>query len=159
MCLRSLYGTKIAQEDIICYKYLTFLGDKFLTPYYRKDVTNSVISGEIWNDTETPITDKVLNKFINFSIGYIHSLVYSMLAPPEYYVFECIIPKGTEYAEGIDNDLCSKSIKFVKFIKAPIMMSVGEIKSKIEYLEKLPRTDMVQDILNYLYGLIGQIPE
>lgn len=38
-------------------------------------------------------------------------------------------------------------------------MNIEEIKSQIEYLKELPRTDAVQDRLNYFYGLIDEIPE
>ena len=34
-------------------------------------------------------------------------------------------------------------------------MNKDEIMEEINYLLELPRTDLVQDKLNYLYGLLG----
>ena len=31
-------------------------------------------------------------------------------------VFECIIPKGTRYAVGLENEICAKKLRFVKKI-------------------------------------------
>lgn len=111
---------KVASQDIVCYKYLTNIRSLWYTPYQRLNVTEYVNSGKIWNDTESVIREARTPKIYNISRGYIHSLLRSHLAPVGYYVFKCIIPKGSEYFKGIDGDICSKSIKFVKLIRTPV---------------------------------------
>ena len=48
--------------------------------------------------------------------GFIHTLSPSCKCPL-YTVFKCIIPKGTKYFVGIDNDYASEQIIFLEQLK------------------------------------------
>lgn len=152
MCLKLNEPTKIkrAENDIVCYKVIeeiTIFNDwlglwqtTYLTPCWSKQVPKSVIKG---NSDFTP--DYVLCQS-TFSEevkgGFIHTyqhltgavaLRQNLLAMSEdfrrktikqinYSIYECVIPKGTEYLEGGDeatfcNAYASTAIRFVKKLK------------------------------------------
>ena len=116
MCLISKWRfAKKAKKDIVCYKVLDKMGDKYYTPYM---------------DTIVDINRILKAKGFSFSFfddpkekgkGYIHtyaSLYYakehvSAMACKNPVVFKCIIPKGTKYHISKNcTEFCSKKIDF-----------------------------------------------
>ena len=130
MCLITFENSKIAEEDIICYKILVKRGDTYITPFTETDVTDYVVNNKVWNDSvsEDIITRIFLSippkKYYVIGRGFIHTYKRSYsyiadrlqkyLSEGEVVILKCIIPAGTVYFEGNDDDYCSKSLKFIK---------------------------------------------
>ena len=118
MCLRaSVVGKQIADRDIYCFKVLIkcFAKDiKWQTPYRGTHVNDDVIQGKKFFEA--------IGKEENghrISGGFIHMFTDINIAEDfasfwHGSVFECYIPKGTEYYIGLDDDICAKKIKFTK---------------------------------------------
>ena len=121
MCLVSKWRfSKRAKKDIICYKILEKMEERYYTPYQNIKV-----------DVTKPL--KAVGNSITFldplekGSGYIHTI--SNLGLVKYYieemrcshsvVFKCIIPKGTKYHKSQnDNEYCSRKIIFDKQIQS-----------------------------------------
>lgn len=131
MCLITFENSKIAEEDIICYKILVKRGDTYVTLFTETDVTDYVVNNRVWNDStpediKTQVCLSVLppKKYYVIGGGFIHTykhrylyitdLLRQYFPEDEIVVFKCIIPAGTVYFEGNDDDYCSKSLKFIK---------------------------------------------
>lgn len=116
MCLFKTHDEpKIAQDDIEVWKVLT---DKGLSPYLdypyhpgmNKPLEHSVI----------PITQEEINEEING--GYLHAyrnkekaefhatMFNRIFGVIGYVVQRMLIPKGTAYYEGNDEDICSEHL-------------------------------------------------
>lgn len=140
MCLYSKeIKTSVAEEDICCYKIL----DKkkiFKTPFQRYEVNNDVINGNenlkaCYCDETKDNTPKLEDAGYKIEDGFIHTingkdesntlfcvtkkLFSDLIKHP--ILFECVIPKGTEYYSGIDNNFhhgyAAKEIRFVKQVE------------------------------------------
>lgn len=117
----------IAKEDIICYKKLYLSSENTLvTPYTKIVIPKKCVQKN--KRKRIPFKAEILNKFefiwrhiLGFSNivtdGFIHTR--SLTVP--YYelshgdrVFKCIIPKGTKYFIGKDDDYASEQIIFVE---------------------------------------------
>jgi hypothetical protein len=116
----------IAGEDIVCYKVLTQNAwdspDILRTPYqYQK------IRIQVYLDYQIPFTAWDEHEFRSFwrhklgfsrvvESGFIHTYRDNHFIPlyKREWVFKCIIPKGTEYFIGIDNDYASERIIFLE---------------------------------------------
>ena len=135
MCLIVKEGIKIAEEDIVVYKILSKCSNKEKTmatygpPYqcgrgfkYKKGVNSDDTGFEgIFKryDDEGPYTvveSGFLHAFtdldfalyylkVNFSSTCLNSII-------EYHVYEMIIPKGTRYFVGEQNDICAKELRW-----------------------------------------------
>lgn len=130
MCLITFENSKIAEEDIICYKILVKRGDTYITPFAEMDITNYVVNNKVWNDSAPEdiktqiLLDVPPRKYYVIGEGFIHTykhryvyiadLLKQYFPEDEIVVFKCIIPAGTVYFEGNDDDYCSKSLKFIK---------------------------------------------
>lgn len=138
---------KIAKRDIVCYKILNrtscFNWDTheveymYTTPYQHtpiNSVNDDIIKGIrcFEPDSSTPhissSSDLFCLKGFKWTMrgGCIHSYRYKkdanfMINDFEQVIFECVIPKGTEYYKGIDaigqENYASKKIRFVKQVK------------------------------------------
>lgn len=137
MCLEKKNRIpKIATKDIIVYKVLTLENNKLLTIVCKNEIeigkTYKGIFGEynifikhrlrtFTNNTICFLISLFYTKFI--ISGYIHSydnydsipshFKYRLL---NYYIAKCIIPKGTLYFIGKDDDIASRKLKYVKII-------------------------------------------
>lgn len=141
MCLILLEGCHptlhplIAKEDIICYKVLEEMDNgSFRTPYRYVIISNNVLSSEYFQNVPTRVQDGNFaikeNNFYssNFKIEKgIHSfktletakeeifILNTCLQGAEFYIVkEAIIPKGTKYWIGHNNELCSEKIVFTE---------------------------------------------
>lgn len=120
----------IAKEDITCYKELRVnFANILITPH-----TNVVVPIKCVQKNKRkriPFKAEILNKFkfiwrhvLGFSNivedGFIHTFSLSIPHRDLFYcnrVFKCIIPKGTKYFIGEDNDYASEQIIFVEQLK------------------------------------------
>lgn len=136
MCLISNTNIpKIAQEDIVCYKVLikpsilkSLFGKGYVTPWYDKKVKPKGLfkaegMKEIIRDYYASIHP---TKLYCIGGGFIHTytnLNAIGITGPDFVrqrVFECIIPKGTEYFISIDDqEYASDCIIFKREIKCP----------------------------------------
>lgn len=127
MCLISKNPElKVATVDIPCWKIL--LLEKlsgFETPFQHRKVPISVVCGtEPFMANEDAVVELRADGKFDYGEGVIHSYSrdynarYWLSVSDNYHLFECRIPKGTLFAEGIDGngDLCfaSKKIIFVR---------------------------------------------
>lgn len=116
----------VADEDIVCYKVLTKNAwdspDILRTPYqYQK------IRIQVYLDYQIPFTAWDEHEFCSFwrhklgfsrvvESGFIHTYRDNHSIPlyKKEFVFKCIIPKGTKYFIGVDNDYASERIIFLE---------------------------------------------
>ena len=154
MCLftKDLYPS-IAENDIVCYKIIKYIGEQPLTPYMSLPISNDVLLGEKLFCAD----DKKFVEFDNWhsiscvSGGYIHtfstieSAKFCMLYDGIHFMFnlnidliayECIIPKDVEYYSGFSETGSSSSI-FSNKKNIPINSYASE---KIKFVRKI--TDM-----------------
>ena len=110
MCLQCKDNKfKIADKDIVCYKYVEYSNDTYHTPYKYVSIDNEIIEGKkpfcAKGKTEIHKEDSVFT----FEGGVIHTFntlgaaeeVCKSFGDVEYNaIFKCIIPKGTKYVEG-----------------------------------------------------------
>lgn len=114
----------VAEEDIVCYKQLYVIyKDEIVTPYTYIHVPTKCIQKN--KKKRIPFKAEILNKFIfiwrhvlGFSNivedGFIHSHVHLPRNSYLYHTFQCIIPKGTKYFIGTNDDYASEQIIFLK---------------------------------------------
>jgi len=133
MCLRIKNSVpKVAEEDIICYKMLEeceLEGYTYQSPVKEYPINDEIVCG-LWPYVglgDRSIKD--INGFPSISEGYIHTYETLLIAEGMYnyctnlfeknfHVFECKIPSGTEYYDGVDgyslSGYASERIVFVK---------------------------------------------
>ena len=136
MCLRIKNSVpKVAEKDIICYKMLEerdhdrWKGYTYRSPFQELPIKDEIVLG-LWQYVglgDRPIKD--INGYPSISEGYIHTYktllnaeemcnYYTKLFENDVHVFECKIPAGTEYYDGLDSNLlpgyASERIVFVK---------------------------------------------
>lgn len=143
MCLKLsswVFSPKKKRKDIICYKvievknYVTGLSSAFRTPCTHSSIPFAVINGtedyvaiKSFYNVMFPITINDFNeKYV--AGGFIHvfkhlksaeTFVENSDEPKNMKIYECIIPAGTEYYQGIDQLLGRKAYaaEKIKFIK------------------------------------------
>lgn len=121
---------KVSDKDIVCFKmlllkngdyYLT--GTHFLTPWRWLEVPSECVEGKkdfTPLDAETDIYYSDLQNTWKVAGGAIHTYVdkYDTERHSRGVLFECVIPAGTPYYEGIDSHghrgYASRKIRFVK---------------------------------------------
>lgn len=115
MCLETRQiEPKVAEEPITVYKVLNKKGNMYYTPYKGKVVWNEILYGE---EPLIAEGEKKITKLTNVNGGYIHTYrnFKSIRELPNYSVFECEIPAGTEYwCNG--NEYASEQIVFKKLV-------------------------------------------
>lgn len=123
MCLYSEENKlKVADQDIVCYKLVDkMVGVEYYTSPIRDFyIPQGVINGKLpyiaeqsSKDNKHDYTCSVGNLF-QFGPGLIHTfkhqpkkiIGYDESSPWKEELFECIIPKGTKYVEGVDTSMC-----------------------------------------------------
>jgi len=111
---------------------------RYFTPYQQKRITNSVIKGNenliaegneviedprySWNNTYS-VSEGFIHSFRGLSVILKHfenASLFMSRDDKSYELYKCVIPKGTTYISGVDNDgvtcYASKEIKFVEKI-------------------------------------------
>lgn len=125
MCLLKDYKTHphnrpiIAKEDIVCYKQVCKdPSGLYETPYTYTTIPTECIENKVpfkakIDDKFRFFLDHVLGKYNIVEDGFIHVYTYPRFQFNRL-TFECVIPKGTKYFVGIDQDLAAKEIIFLK---------------------------------------------
>lgn len=132
---------KVANENLKCYKILDDAGTQYKTPWQRYFVSDDIVNGKETMKPESSSSepenqmamDGTIHKVIRD--GFIHSIdvyenavvilgiikrmFHDLIKNPV--LFECEMPSGTEYFDGVDNNqykgFASKELKFVKRIE------------------------------------------
>lgn len=139
MCLFSKKRTS-ANKDLVCYKiierYENFYGECcYKTPFQGTPVSIKVIEGQEFRPDPFPSISVERKSNSNYEVygGFIHSYKTRWKARKMakymretifkdekrwYEIYKCIIPKGTEYFDGVEVNgfgaYASKSIKIIK---------------------------------------------
>jgi hypothetical protein len=99
---------------------------KLLTPFQDKHVGDDILSGEKNLCPFRPVHEDFTgwSEYLDtFPIhnGYIHAYMYDSTAIREAkswishtVVYECEIPVGVEYFEGVYGDICAHELKFIR---------------------------------------------
>ena len=124
MCLITDWDKpRVAEEDIICYKWYGILNFIYVSPYQGKPMPDDNII--TYSDLSEPEI-LYLSAVPKYTIekGF-HSFVNRIDAERDSYknrdaiIVSCIIPKGSRYYKGVFGDAesyCSESIKIEKII-------------------------------------------
>lgn len=110
MCLISLSDIpKVADRNIVCYKFLYKIGPfKYITPVRGTTLWKfpSIKKTFVAEGVRDIGVDHIQQKYV-VGGGFIHTFakrsdIYSRRSPYDVVLFQCIIPKGTEYFESED---------------------------------------------------------
>lgn len=128
MCLRLLEYKKnsilfkVAKEDITCYKLLLRIPPNSLYTAYR----GFPVEGEYLKAKGLPnikrsrkgyyLEEGVIHSFANLPTAHLAALLHDCNFANSV-IYECIIPKGTLYCEGLFDDYRSYGSKQIKLIK------------------------------------------
>ena len=134
MCLRINSGVpKVSKKDIICYKMLEeckLRGYPYMSPIQENPIKHEIVYGLCPYVGEG---DRVIQidhcGHLIISEGYIHTYKCKIVAEKivnyyqnrfenNFHLFECKIPAGTEYYEGVDsNSLSGYASERIVFVK------------------------------------------
>ena len=146
MCLtKKSYIPRIAIRDITTYKVVTNPDDCLSEHYFTPFQVDVIKLGRVYKGRfrkymwygfklRTRYTDGIFNiPFLQFLLsiffskvitsGYIHSytsydpVVKLNLLPDVYSIVQCVIPRGTLYFIGRNNDIASRKLKYVEIIR------------------------------------------
>lgn len=114
---------KKAKEDIVCYKVLRVYNKNLFTPYTADEVPSQIYKGELPMVSEPLKGRRFFRRIFHSEFigeGYIHTFRVKQCAlnTVRYFerrgietrIFECVIPKGTYYYQGIERDYASEQI-------------------------------------------------
>lgn len=123
MCLYSKSrNPSRSDSDIICYKVVKRTESGYYS-YYQNSFLTKNLTDFVFTDS-APVIIEVYSDRRCITSGFIHSYkVYSYAMDlvkmslvwkciPEAEIWECMIPAGTDYYEGIHGDICSKKLIF-----------------------------------------------
>ena len=151
MCLTTIKKNpyKYAKEDILCYKVVSKFTtafdtdgrkytDGYVTPYQKVLIPQDVIDGKVpfkaqgkCQSRSSGIEKYIYEGYIHVFKSYQDALVDGCRA--EHEIFQCIIPKGTRYAEGVFNYkyncYAAKQIEFIM----PMVKCVFPAKKILAY--------------------------
>lgn len=125
MCLQSDNVVVIAQEDIVCYKLYvkspTINGGKWFSPFrqcFMPEFGETIKAQEIAMHSFSTIEGAI--RLTTMFSAWILDFVRNS-NPINVQIVKCIIPKNSEYIQGIDSATevsayCSKELKFVESI-------------------------------------------
>lgn len=125
MCLQSDNIIVIAQEDIICYKLYvkssTMNGGKWFSPFrqcFMPEFGETIKAQEVVIHTFSTI-EGAIRLTTMFSAWILDMIRHSK--PIDVQIVKCIIPKNSEYIQGIDKGTnspayCSKELKFIESV-------------------------------------------
>lgn len=110
------HKAKIAKKSILCYKILCFNGGRLYTPVISEDVSMYVQSRILEADDFKQFTcdtriDHGIHTFSNIQAANYY--IRDVLRFRRCCIFPVIIPKGTHYWIGQDNQYVSERIEFL----------------------------------------------
>lgn len=130
MCLETKQICPLrARRDIICYKMFGYAFDNLhiITPYQRMRILKPTENNPTLMDDTGVDVDEVdftttwvhgceMGPFRRIGRGMIHAYTYPIRIAACYSLYKCIIPKGTLYYKGINNNICAKKMLIVEQI-------------------------------------------
>lgn len=138
---------KVADKDIVCYKKLNYhLGaNTFCTPFMYMEITEEQLLGKediVPEEQENDIYKNAYGEFVARG-GFIHSFKNKPQALKRthklqgQYLFKCIIPKGSEYLEGLDGNFCEcYAAKKIRIVEAMNEILAQYLREKKVFEEK-----------------------
>lgn len=121
-----------ARKDIVCYKVFgrSFDNLHIITPYQRMRIlkpteNNPILMDDVSIDVDEKDIDIITpwaasgyktGKFKRIGRGMIHAYTYPIIPSSCCFLYKCIIPKGTLYYKGINNNICAKKMLIVEQI-------------------------------------------
>lgn len=125
MCLQSDNVVIIAQEDIVCYKiYFRFtFQETWKSPFLKcklPEFGETIKVNSLKDGIYTFSTIEGAIRLTTLFSSWIRGMI-SMSSRIEINIVECVIPKGSEYMQGIDTGTnspayCSKELKFIESV-------------------------------------------
>ena len=125
MCLQSDNVVQIAQEDVVCYKvYFKYtFKEVWKSPFlqYRLPEFGETIKvSDLKDGIHVFSTIEGAIRLTTLFSSWIRGMI-SMSSRIEINIVECVIPKNSEYTQGIDTGTnspayCSKELKFVESV-------------------------------------------
>lgn len=112
---------EVAKEDIICYKLLKASSNSLYTAYRGFPVEGRYLKAKGLPNIKRSgkgyyLEEGVIHSFA--SLGATHlAILFSSLDFTNTVVYECVIPKGTLYCEGLFNNCKCYGSKQIKLIK------------------------------------------
>lgn len=117
---------KVAKKDIVCYKAVEFVknGNMFKTFYWFGTIPFECIDGKEPYKAKGSIKNgtRIVNGKASYGLGLIHTFAEENLEQfrrcfkqRSIRIYECVIPKGTKYIDGVDEGrtACYGSCKIV----------------------------------------------
>lgn len=111
MCLYTKDSKlKTTDRDIPCFKVIVRTRDGLYRPYFRQEyaIHEDIVKGaRPYEARGEAMGLKVFNALYSWGEGLVHTFKYYAdlyQAMRHALVFECTIPSGTEYLEGVDNN-------------------------------------------------------
>lgn len=137
MCLdltKSQCQVLIAEKDIVCYKFVNKVTDRFFTPYRGSEIIiGETYTSELKLNFDNESVNNILyneNDIVGTVEKGLHSFKSFKSACKECQgkynkrnrVVKCIIPKGSSYYVGVFGDIsfASDKLKYVKIYSRPI---------------------------------------
>jgi hypothetical protein len=102
MCLDIKKGSRLktAKEDIVCYKMIRKCNETYYTWYKRALVVlgETYVSCLVRKKSPENVVEDGIHSFKNLIDlkNFVHWMLFG-----NYYIVECIIPKGSKYYEGM----------------------------------------------------------
>lgn len=112
---KGIYIPNIATKDVICYKWLDKTEKGFKTPFRNVLVKiPSVMKAKL--GISRWFGHQRINKGIH---AYVKKKEIStdLRGEDDAILVKCIIPKGSKYFEGTNNDIVANNMKLIKIIK------------------------------------------
>lgn len=116
MCLTPCTGRLIASHDIIVYKVLLKRESKLIAPFHYFEYSiNEIVTKADFTENAFGEIEAGFHTVFNMD----RALAYQYLLKAnhyyrEYVICKAIIPKGTVYIEGCDNDIVSLALKITE---------------------------------------------
>ena len=116
MCLTPCTGRLTASHDIIVYKVLLKRKSKLIAPFYHFEYNiNETVYKTDFTENAFGEIEEGFHAVFNMSraLGYQY-LLESKYWNREYVICKAIIPKGTVYIKGWDDDIVSLALKIIE---------------------------------------------
>lgn len=120
MCLyKKSRVPRIAMRDITVYKIVITKNHKYVTLFRNYEIElGKTYKGIFYGDN---IIIELILSLLYHAIfdGYIHSYckLEKWMFKPHHTIMKCVIPRGTLYFIGDDNDIASRKLKYIEVIK------------------------------------------
>ena len=116
---QKTYYSKTATEDIFIYKVLKKYKGEWFSPYYPKRYRKNILykTKKFYKKTNYPDIKEGFHSFQYDEYGKLSAINLQNLFFESREIFKAMIPKGSLYWSGLENDLCSNQIMILEKIK------------------------------------------